>query len=175
MNEYEIAGIMCICIAVLWLAASILSSVIQHVWAWVDDSSASDENWLLKKIDPKLNLSKWKYPVYCSASEKTDPTKMGKIHGYAKDKKYLNKSVIHANIENGRDYVYSFEINARISYIHVIAITILSPIIILLLIDFYALTLSALTLIIIANLARFSRRTKKAFDKHVVNKDAHKE
>jgi len=41
--------------------------------------------------------------------------------------------------------------------------------------DFYTVTLCALSLIAIARLARFSRRHKKLFDKHVKDPEAHKQ
>jgi len=50
----------------------------------------------------------------------------------------------------------------------------LLPIVLVVAIEFYPIALSIAVLILMAHLARFSRRHKKIFDEHVKDKSAHK-
>lgn len=50
----------------------------------------------------------------------------------------------------------------------------LSPLFVVTAVTIYPVTLAALTLFLLARLARFARRHKKLFDKHIKDPDAHK-
>lgn len=49
------------------------------------------------------------------------------------------------------------------------------PMVLITLLTFYSLTLTVIVSFAFAHLTRYIRRMKKAFDKHVLDKDAHKE
>jgi hypothetical protein len=59
------------------------------------------------------------------------------------------------------------------SFIRAYLFTVMLPFILVITINFYPVTLAFLCVALIAWVARFSRRHKKLFDKHVVDKDAH--
>lgn len=167
MSEYEIAGIMCVAILGTWGVAYISSWVVQLSWAWIDDSEVSENNWLVDKV-PKL--SNWKYPVYNGFGDDLENRGFS-VFGYAKDIKFKKKSV--HGLKHGVDYIYCFEVNFY--KMIVILFTSVSPLLVLVSIKLYPLVIGICTLMLVGYLARFSRRTKKLFDKHVVDKNAHKE
>ena len=156
MDEYKIAALMCLCILGLWVSAFILSWIIQHAWAWVDDSKKSERSWLAGKI-PMIIKTKWVHPIYYDADKRD-------FRGWAKkpSKGYDGR------LNHGEDFKFGCEVIPW--QIYTVLITSLAPIAILLSIKFYPLAISIVTMTIIAYLARFSRRTKKAFDKHIVDK-----
>lgn len=167
MNEYQIAIWCGVTIAALWLVAYILCWIGQWAWAWVDDDEIDSSNWLAGKI----HFSKWKYPVYnnygIGLEEAVKENK--KPFGYAKDKKHENKSI--GKLTEGVDYKYSHSVGGGI--ITLSFLTSLLPILFVVSLHFYPIVLAVLILATIAWVARFSRRHKKLFDKHIQDKDAH--
>jgi hypothetical protein len=163
MNEYQIASIVGGVIAVGWFVAYVLCWLGQWAWAWVDDSEVGKRNWLASKI----NFSKWKYPVYLYSESFENGDKP---HGYAKDKKYNNTKC--GGLREGVDYKYGF--NTYGGIISTTFITSLIPMFAVISFNLYPVTLAFLCVALIAWVARFSRRHKKLFDKHIVDKDAHK-
>jgi hypothetical protein len=134
----------------------------------VDDGEVGDKNWVLKKIS--VTITKWKYPVYCGGPE---------IFGYAKDKKHDGRKVHDYtlekhSLEHGEDYKYTHQVIGK-GPIPVMLSSIVAPMLMVFVFEFYAVALFVLTLAIVANLARFARRHKKLFDKHLTDKDAHQQ
>jgi len=78
MNEWQIAGIICVCVFLLNISLAIGSEIFQRLWAWIDDSKHNSLNWYLDKIN--YWKSEWKYPVYLRKTEEP--------FGYAKNKEY---------------------------------------------------------------------------------------
>jgi hypothetical protein len=62
-----------------------------------------------------------------------------------------------------------------IIYFWAISVLLSAPIAILLAVKLYEISLFIVAVVLIAHLARFARRHKKVFDKHVKDPDAHKE
>jgi len=168
MNEYEIAFYCGLGLSAFCIIAYVLSWVVQWAWAWIDDGKASKKNW----IASKTIFSKWKYPVhndYGDALERKAKTNADGW-GYAKDKKHTHKSV--HNLKHGIDYLYDWQISGR--YFWLVLGMIPLPVVAVLMYDVYPITLTIGVLIVLAYLARFSRRHKKIFDEHVKDKGAHK-
>jgi len=171
MNEYEISFFIGGCILIVGIMLYVLSWVIQWAWAWVDDTKASDENW----ISSKCKSSKWKYPVYNAFGEGLASAikENAKPFGFAKDKANKNKAV--TNLKEGVDYVYSHSDLASSRYCLYVFISMLSPIVAVLSFKVYNIVMALMIIVMVAYLARFAKRSKKLFDKHVKDKGAHKE
>lgn len=71
MNEWQIAGIICVCVFLLNISLAIGSEIFQRLWAWIDDSKHNSLNWYLDKIN--YWKSEWKYPVYLRKPASDDP------------------------------------------------------------------------------------------------------
>ena len=170
MNEYQIAIFAGFIIAGLWFLAYIFCWVCQWVWSWVDDSEASNTNWLSSKI----NFSKYRYRVYNDSFTKENRPDKERLNGDGYNRFSKNKEDEGRSIHSGKgiDYKCSFETFGGI--ITVGFFTSLLPIALLCSFKVYPLTLSLLLLICIAYITRFARRNKKMFDSHVEDKDAHK-
>lgn len=168
MNEYQIAVVCGIGLGLCWLLAYLLCWLGQWAWAWVDDSEISLENWLAKRV----NFSKWKYPVHNDYGEalKRAAKNGKKPFGWAKEKKHEHKSV--GELKHGKEYVYSHERVPGI--LSLILLSMALPMFVLIAFKLYSVALIILTLMVIAWVARFSRRHKKLFDKHITDKEAHK-
>lgn len=169
MNEYQMAfglGASAFCFVGV---AYILCYVCQWVWSWVDDGEMSSVNWLCEKT----RLTKWKYPVYNAHGDclRRKRDRGDKPFGYAKDKKNKNKGV--SGLIEGKDYVYSF--NLSTTCLPFMFSLLALPMAALIAFKLYPVTLFIGTSIAVAYLSRFARRSKKLFDKHVTDKDAHKE
>ncbi|MFU4132759.1 hypothetical protein ACM7HG_30015 [Pseudomonas aeruginosa] len=67
------------------------------------------------------------------------------------------------------------ESDGHIGFFAPILISILAPSLLLLSFDLYPVTVCGLTLFAVAHLARFARRHKKLFDKHIADPNAHKQ
>ncbi|MFU6981307.1 hypothetical protein ACM75Z_27950 [Pseudomonas aeruginosa] len=65
--------------------------------------------------------------------------------------------------------------DGHIGFFAPILISILAPSLLLLSFDLYPVTVCGLTLFAVAHLARFARRHKKLFDKHIADPNAHKQ
>ena len=169
MNEYQIAIAAGVTLFACIIMAYILCWILQRAWAWVDDSKAKNVNWLISKTP-----CKWKYPVYNASGENLKKLAENKeeIFGYAKDKKNHNKSV-HDGLREGVDYVYTHNISA--TYLPFLFIAFILPIVALITFKFYPVTLFIVSIVSIAFLSRFALRSKKLFNKHIKDKDAHKE
>ena len=61
-----------------------------------------------------------------------------------------------------------------IPFVGTLGVTSLIPVCLVVTFNFYPIVLSVLLFFVFAMLARFSRRHKKLFDKHIEDKDAHK-
>jgi len=158
LNVFE----MCISIASLWLLIYVLCAVAQSVWAWIDDSE-----WSTVWISEKLNFSPWKYPVFNTGTGGVEEyAKTHKPFGYAKDKKNHNKSC--HGLSEGVDYKYSHNICG--SYWIIGFAVSLMPLFILI----YTITLPIAVFVGVVYLSRFVLRMKKQFNKHIVDKNAHK-
>jgi len=169
MNEYQMAMLVGVCLFGAGVAAYIFSWIAQWAWAWVDDSKTGKKNW----ISSKVTLSRWKYPVYnkCEAELEENGTDGLSVFGYAKDKK-LNGCSVHGLIEE-EDYIYTWRIPLG-SYPYIIISFLFAPIFCVFAIKAYPVTIGIATALLLAHLARFSRRHKKMFDEHVSDKNAHK-
>jgi len=159
MNEYQIAAIAGCCIAALWIVAYVFSWSVQWGWSWIDDSKVGKRNWLANK----LNYSKWKYPVYLYCEDE--------VFGYAKDKKHDGQKGL-CDLDHGVDYIYNHE--TGVFYWKIGFVVSLLPIASVIAFKIYPITLTCGVLIILAHVARFSRRHKKIFEDHVKDKNAHK-
>lgn len=73
----------------------------------------------------------------------------------------------HSNSKGGGD--------GHIGFFFPILIVIPAPSLLLLSFDLYPVTICGLTLFAVAHLARFARRHKKLFDKHITDPNAHKQ
>ncbi|HGN4787834.1 TPA: hypothetical protein ACKTE9_001491 [Pseudomonas aeruginosa] len=69
----------------------------------------------------------------------------------------------------------NFGSDGHIGFFAPILIAITSPSLLLLSFDIYPFTICGLTLFAVAHLARFARRHKKLFDKHIADPNAHKQ
>ncbi|MBP2698397.1 hypothetical protein [Pseudomonas aeruginosa] len=69
----------------------------------------------------------------------------------------------------------NFGSDGHIGFFAPILIAITSPSLLLLSFDIYPVTICGLTLFAVAHLARFARRHKKLFDKHIADPNAHKQ
>jgi hypothetical protein len=157
------------------VAAYVLSWVAQWAWAWIDDSEVGDKNWLAEKISlVETPFAKWKYPVYNAAQKELDSNSNPdrKAFGFAKDPDLNNKSVY--DLVEGRDYLYTWRTGVRANYVAIPIASSLSPVIIVVCVQFYPVALTVGSLFLMAHMARFGRRHKKLFDKHLTDKDAHK-
>ena len=83
--------------------------------------------------------------------------------------------------ENAEGAVYDFthsnkksETDAEIAFALAFMFCLIAPIMALLAFDLYPVTIAIMTLYAVAHLARFARRHKKLFDKHIADPDAHK-
>lgn len=65
--------------------------------------------------------------------------------------------------------------DGHIGFFAPILISIVAPSLLLLSFDLYPVTVCGLTLFAVAHLARFARRHKKLFDKHIADPNAHKQ
>jgi hypothetical protein len=74
-------------------------------------------------------------------------------------------------------YTWRSERMGSTDYIHLLPmLTVFAgPAVLITLLTFYSLTLTVVVAFALAHLTRYIRRMKKAFDKHVLDKDAHKE
>ncbi|HCL4225694.1 TPA: hypothetical protein N2C25_003923 [Pseudomonas aeruginosa] len=77
-------------------------------------------------------------------------------------------------------YVYRHSKNKRGSdgasgFFYPVLIAVTAPSLLLLSFDLYPITVCGLTLFAVAHLARFARRHKKLFDKHIADPNAHKQ
>lgn len=82
----------------------------------------------------------------------------------------------HESNDGFSSYLWRSEKLGQTDFIHLIPLVILfcGPMILVTLVTFYSLTLTVVVAFIFAHLTRYVRRMKKAFDKHVMDKDAHK-
>lgn len=171
MNEYEMALGVSALVFITCIASYLLCWAVQWSWSWVDDSEISSENWLAAKC----KWAEWKYPVYNAYGQGLEEAVKNNKEpfGYAKDKKHKNKGV--GELVHGTDYVYSrsFKLDSHLP-VMMLFLSML-PILLVIAFNFYPLTLSIISTAMIAYLARFARRSKKLFDKHVTDKDVHKE
>jgi len=168
MNEYQIAWIIGACVSGAAVAAYIFSWIAQWAWAWIDDSEIGKRNWVASKIQ----VNAWKYPVF-NASEreiKEYGADQLRVFGYAKDKTLENGSV--HSLEEGKDYIYTWRVPLG-SFPGVVFACFFAPIACLLAIKIYPVTIGIATALLLAYLARFSRRHKKMFDDHLSDKAAH--
>ena len=170
MNEYEIAFYCGIGLSAFCIIAYVFSWIVQWTWTWVDDGKAPETNWLVDKTA----FSKWKYPVHNDYGEelerKAKADSKCNAFGYSKEKENNHKSV--HELRHGEDYLYTHQLSSMYSWIVLGAIPL--PMIVIFLYDVYPVTLTIGVLIVLAHLARFSRRHKKIFDEHVKDKSAHK-
>lgn len=144
MNEYEIASIVGGAIAIGWILAYVFCWIGQRVWAWVDDSEA-------EKVSP---LICW----------------IAKSLGYLRVKKDWDSDFIwktKGQSDSGSTWGFT-------PFIKMLLLTSFMPIALILSIKIYPVAISLLIAAVIAWVARFSRRHKKLFDKHIVDKEAHK-
>lgn len=145
LNAYEIAIGSGVIILAGWLVAYILCWVGQWAWAWVDDSKAGENNLIVKLILEKIFEFKFEQnPGY----------------KYVKDIAWVKGG---KKSEYRELYVFKF-----------CFMTASIPLFIVLTLDFYYVALTIASISLLAILARFARRHKKLFDKHIVDKEAHK-
>ena len=164
MNEYEIAATASACIVFLWVCAYVLSWLVQFVWCFVNDGEISDKNWLSSKV----NFSRYRYRVYndhITKKERGNNKTTDSHNRFSKNKEDEGCS-IHLN---KIDYKCDFQTYGGILTVGLL--TALSPFMVIV----YPLTLSIIAFASIAFISRFAMRNKKMFDKHVGNKDAHKD
>ena len=157
-------------ISALWVVGFVLSWIVQWSWSGVDDTIVEGGSWLWGNI----NLCKFRYPIFNNDNNgsREDFKRGKKPFGYSKNKSDEGGSCWEVN---DKDQVYPWEAPMMIGgQIQVVFFTSLSPFIILTSITLYPLTIGIATTLSIAYLARFVRRHKKLFDKHIVDKEAHK-
>lgn len=146
LNEYEMAGLSTIILIIITVVGILSISIYNQAWAWIDDKEETDRNFIISKL---YDTGDWKY--------------YGGYWRYYKGNSYKERTDQCDTVEEG--------INRVMVLTYLLLFT---PISILLLAKIYIITLTLLLLGVIAYLTRFARRHKKLFDKHVVDKEAHK-
>jgi hypothetical protein len=140
------------CVAVLWVAALLAAEIWRHVWAWVDDQDELTENLIIHWL---RKYSAYKYPIYHD----------GKIKSYVRDAEYVGMRWSAIPIEaDGKPYV---------AVLNIILISSVSPMLLLLGYKFYHVALAIIILVIVARIARFTRRLNKKYTSHVNNEEVH--
>lgn len=133
-----------VALAVGWALLLLLTGIWQKVWRWVDDDQ-SPEN-----------------PNYFIAKVMT-------WLGFTGDR----ASNIYPWQRNGGDSSNDISGGGRAFWYPLLALLV-APLMAALCIRFYPVALTAGTLYLVARLARFARRHKKLFDKHIKDPEAHK-
>jgi hypothetical protein len=77
------------------------------------------------------------------------------------------------NLKEGCDYIYRWRTPLG-SYPCLVVASFFAPMVCLFAVTAYPITIGVLTVLLLAHLARFSRRHKKMFDEHIEDKNAHK-
>lgn len=144
MNEYQIAALCGGAIAALWVLAYILCWVGQWAWAWVDDSEVGKVSLLISWI---AGVTGYEYVI----------------------KSYSSSFVWKKKGKRDSSADWGF-----VPFFNIALITSSVPMVVVLCFNLYQVAISILIAAMLAWVARFSRRHKKLFDKHVVDKDAHK-
>lgn len=169
-ETYKFAFGLSVLILAGWMFVLLLSEIAQRAWAWIDDSERCKKNF----IHERISFSKWKYPVYCEHDLKSKNIASLDIHGYAKDKALDGASIFEPKrLTHEVDFIYSWQSSFG-SPVWTIGLTSLSPMVILFSIHIYPVVLFAASSAVMGYVARFARRHKKLFDKHLTNKEAHK-
>ena len=170
LNEYSIALVLSVVILGLWIVSFVLAEIWKYTWAWVDDGKPGRGNFIINKLTKTIK-SKWIYPVYNGKSKKAD----GEIFGYAKDEKLKDTHDIYG-LKEGIDYKYSWRYGCQtirnISF-KTIILTVPIPFFVLFCIKLYTIVFIAGSILLIAHLARFTRRLSKKYNLHASNKDIH--
>ena len=169
MNEYQIAIIVGGGVLLAWLCAYLFSWVVQLAWAFIDDNKASKRNWL----ETKVNFSKYKYPVYNEWRDEGLEKAIAdgeEPHKYSKNKADKNKKARDVDSDNCK---YGF--NRAGGIFTVSALSSLVPLVAVFSFNFYPVALFIVTLLSVIYITRMIVRGKKLFNKHVADKDAHKE
>lgn len=91
----------------------------------------------------------------------------------------LIKFVMHLRGYDDGDWVWKFRKGDKKSdgesgFFYPLLALLVGPLFVVTAVTIYPVTLAALTLFLLARLARFARRHKKLFDKHIKDPDAHK-
>jgi hypothetical protein len=144
MNAYEIAIGAGVGVIIMWFVAYVLCRIGQWVWAWIDDSKADKANPLVKFLSVKV---------------------FG-YHYFGGDQLYT--------YSKSSDYYAGERSDGEFPFFTSLAATSLLPLVVVLSLDFYPVAIGLATSVLLAMLARFSRRVKKQFDAHKVDKEAHK-
>ena len=179
-NEYEIAFMLgCIFIGLLVLAY-ILSWACQWAWAWIDDKKEIDRNFVSRKLSIK-KLVKGKntdyiYPVYAAYDEDSleKAIRRNDAYAYSNRKEDENKST-----DGISSYKFDFDITrdhevSESIEIYAFIVAGFFPMVALIMVKLYPLTLTLGTLSLVAALARFARRNHKIFIEHTKDLEAHK-
>lgn len=148
MNEiYEMAFIVGGCLFAFGIIAPLISSLLSRCWAWVDDSKQVGYNVLFGWV-------------------------VGKCFNLRRDRwgEYRWESGEGNRVADGD----GFDLTMFWIFCFLLPLAFLPALIVFFMFN-YEIAIALLTLYTIAHLARYSRRHKKVFDKHVSDPKAHKE
>lgn len=148
-NAFHISVGLGVILAAGWIASLLLCGIWNRAWAWIDDSKPSSHNAMVAKVMQWLGY------------QKDDGS-----YGYTKV-----KEVVQLTRGTHTSYKYS---DGGEGFFYPLIILFAGPTIILLAIAIYPVTIGIATAFALARLARFARRHKKLFDKHIKDPDAHK-
>ena len=126
-----------------WVGLFILTWLTQWCWAWVDRSKINKRNWLSQRIMFALGWEDY---------EERSP------YGSCDDVYY----------RKGKETS-----DGTVAVLGIACILAIVPAFSLIAISHYPITLFVISSIVIAYLARFARDGKKAFDRHIKDKEAH--
>lgn len=149
INAFPIAGGLGVILAIGWIASLLLCQLWNWVWAWIDDAKPSSHNPLVAKVMQWMGY------------EKDDG-----VYSYKKA-----KETVQLTYSTYTSYSHS---DGEKGFFLPLLILFTGPIIILLAIAIYPVTIGIATAFALARLARFARRHKKLFDKHIKDPEAHK-
>lgn len=146
MNEYQIAFTISGGLIIFWVLIYLFCWISQWAWAWIDDS----------KVDKNNAIISW---LMIKNGWKLCDQETGRF-SYYKGNRYWDSS--------------SEKSDGIVVLVNTLMISTTFPVFIVIMFNFYDITLFTFAGISIAWLARFARRNKKMFDAHANDPKAHK-
>ncbi len=136
----------------LWGVVFTVAEIWKHSWSWIDDKEKISKNIIFNYLS---KFSRYKYPIY----------KYGRIYSYVKDIRY--KDMSWHSVPDGKEGTPGSVVG------YIILISSIVPVIVWIVFEIYPVILVGVVFIIIANLARFTRRLSKKYNLHVNDNDIH--
>lgn len=146
---FACAGGLGVLLGLSWIGLYLLCWVWCWAWAWIDDCDTPSHNPLVAKVM--------------------------ELMGYEKDSGVWAYKKIKEKVElKFSTYTSFYESDGERGFFYPLIVFLVGPSICLIAFVLYPLTIGVVTAFALAHLARFARRHKKLFDKHIKDPDAHK-